>query len=178
MADQGMTDLVDGFKTLGKFIHEIFKSKYALYFLVMTVCTVMCAFLFKALLSKIPMFEGSGDQKVNTYGNVISWCLALLAMASLGWQTKGEVDALVNGLAGPWGVFMIVALSMLAGVGMYKNMESSAERVRRWAAIVVGGLVFFWITGSVLQDWGWLWAFLIAIIVGVALGFATNRKKE
>jgi hypothetical protein len=179
MVDQGITDMVDGFKTLGEFIHKIFESDYALYFIVLATLIIMFTYIFKMLLSKMPMFEGTGDQKVNSFGNVISWCLSLLAIISIGWQTKeAGVKGLINGFAGPWGAFIIIAISMFAGYGVYKNLENSSNRVRRWAATVVGGLIFFWMTGNIFGGWGWLWMFIIAVCGGLIVGFMISRGRR
>jgi len=178
MVDPGITDMMEGFETLGQFIHEIFNSPYALFFVVMAVITVLFAFIFKLLLSKIPMFEGTGDKKVNSFGNVISWCLSLLAVISIGWQTKeAGVEGLINAFGGPWGTFIVVALSILAGYATYKNLESASDKVRRWASGLVGGTVFFWMAGNIMGNTKFFWIFIVSILGGLLIGWLINMRR-
>jgi hypothetical protein len=175
--DRGMRELAKGFSDIGKFIKEVFESEFGLYLIVLIVITILFANILRMLLSKIPIFIGEGTNKVNSYGNVTAWCMAILGTVAIGWKTKGNVDGLIRGLAGPYGIFLVIALATTAGYGVYKGLENFRKIVRIWLGFLVGAIIYAWMAGSILGgNKGILIGFITAAILGSILGLLWHVK--
>jgi len=170
------TELLEGLDMLGELFEGIANSPYAMYFIVLIVFTVLFWNILRALLSKVPMFAGDGDQKVNTYGNITAWCISILAILSIGWNMRGQsVDAVVNALAGPQGVFMVMILGLVLGYSLYKGFEGYKKAVRVAIALFGSGTIYVWLLGYTQRSTGYLQMYwllsIIAFIVGIVLHF-------
>ena len=170
----------EGFEMLGRMVEAIFNSDYALYFLVLTIITILFANILRMLLSKIPMFQGGGDQTLNSYGNVTAWCIAFLAVISIGWRTKDVgVRGIVQGLAGPYGWLMVFVLAMVAGTGVYRGLEGHRKEVRMAFGLGVGMIIYTWMMGNILGGgYGWMWAIIVAAIAGSGVGLLTHLGRD
>jgi hypothetical protein len=169
-------EMVSGLDMLGRFVSSVFKNKYALLIITLSVVFVMFANILRMLFSRIPMFRGNGDQEVNKYGNITAWCMSALAVVSIGWQTKGKVDVLVQGLSGPYGIFLILALSITLFIGVYRGFEGLNIWARRFCAIAAGGGLYFWMMAYITGG-GWqFWVFCVAITIGFVLGAITHLR--
>ena len=142
--------LEQGFGSLGELLYQIFRNEMAMYFVVLVVVFILINSVLRGLLSKIPFFGGTGDRTVNAQGSVVSVCLALLMVIAIGWNTRGSGAAVVvDALAGPWGFFLIVGLTILAAYSTYKATENSAPWARRAWTFGVGGFIYSYMTFAV-----------------------------
>jgi len=145
MAGEDFGELLEGFDMLGQLVEGITRSEYAMYFLVLTVISVLFATLLRALLSKVPMFEGEGDKKVNGFGNTIAWCISLLSVMSIGWGMRDKsTEYVVTTLSGPYGGFMIFLGCITLAYCLYKGMEAYYKWVRIVFAAVPTGFLYLW----------------------------------
>jgi hypothetical protein len=151
MVQKGITDLFTGLKDIATFIEKALGNKHIVYLLVLISVAILFATLLKSVLRKIPGFQGEGTDKVNGYGNITAWCMSSLAVISIGWKAQGNIDKLIDGLAGPYGLLMIAALSIAAGYGMYNLFETKRKNVRLAVGLFTGGLLFTWWASNLLQ---------------------------
>jgi hypothetical protein len=170
MADSGVNSLIDGFKTLGDLISGIFKNEHALFFVTLAVFLILIYTLIKAVLKKIPFFEG-GDNSVNTQGNVVAWCLALLSVISIGWGMKDKgADYMVQAIAGPFGMGLIVGLGIAVFYGTIKTLENTSLKPNaKWGvSLLLTLLITGWFFGHAVEGFVGLWG-LILIIIGAGV---------
>ena len=179
MASQ-VGEMVEGFHTIGEFLNKVFKDKYAMYFLVLLTLWLLLNSLLKALLKKIPMFEGDGDRPVNAQGSVVAGTISLLMVLGIAWQARKEgPEAIVTAFAGPYGYYAIVLLTMLAGYLVYKNTENLSDKTRTALTAVGASIVYFYLTGYIYEGTGgWVVWIFSAIIGGIVLAFLLNRKSD
>ncbi|MFT4297775.1 MAG: hypothetical protein ACMXX5_01135 [Candidatus Woesearchaeota archaeon] len=175
MRNNWMHDLGDGFKILRDFVEQIIQNEHAMYVIILVVTTILFANILKMLLSKMPMF-GEGGQ-VNKYGNVTAWCIAILGVLSIGWRLRGNAEDLITGLAGPYGILFIVAMSIYTGYGMYRVLENHAQTTRLLWGVTTGGALFIWwssvIAGTPLR----LGSIIIPFIIGLIVVKIMNRRR-
>lgn len=175
MQDNNLYQLVEGFDMLGEFLAFLFQSEQSMYFLVLVIFAVMFKYLLTGLMKKLPMFEGSGDRDLNTSGSVVAWCISLLSVMAIGWQTREMgMGAFVTAMVGPYGVFMAVVLGLMLGYGIWKNLDGYRAGVRRMWAILGGALVYFWMLGFIINDTGLLGLFIVLTLLGFAAAGLTH----
>lgn len=163
-------DLAEGLGQFGQMFEAIFKNEYAVYFIVLFILALMINSLLKKLLSKIPIFEGDGDREVNKSGNVISWCISILCIISLGWSTKNQgPGSIVNAFAGPWGSFLIIILAFLAGYSTYKSTENCRPVVQKACSFAAAAFVISYL-GSFLL--GYDKSIGVTATIGADIGIA------
>jgi hypothetical protein len=183
MADTGYFQLAGGFDSVGKGINLLFKSSYGVYFIVLLIITLLFKNIITSVIGKVPIFEGSGDQKVNASGNAIAWCISLLAVISIGYGMRNSgPDRVVTALAGPWGIFMIGALGVFVGYSIFKMCEN-LSKYSRWAwTIAVPLVICSWLYSYIIysspvllwQVLGWI---VFGLLLRLGLGFLKNKSE-
>jgi hypothetical protein len=177
--DSGFKQLAGGLENLGSGIRAIITKEDAAFFIVMVILSILFATLYKALLKKIPLFEGSGDTPVNSSGNVVAWCLSLLSVFAIGWYTKDQgTKAVIDGIAGPFGVWVIVLMLGFLGWGVYSNLESFPTRWRFGYTIFTCILVYLvLIKGFFNGDWGLFFILIFGWIVYLIISSMIRRGR-
>lgn len=177
MAVDDYSGLVEGFEMLGEFVRGVIESPDAMYFIVLLLLLLMMVSIVKRLLGKIPFFEGDGDLPVNTQGNIVAWCLSLLAILALGWSMRNQgPEAVVRTILGPYGFWATILVTVLAGYAIYANTEQAAYRATRWCFTLLGSsVVFGWMTGLINESSTFiLWPALAVFVIATGLAMAVN----
>lgn len=160
-------ELVGGLETIGQFIRKVTESKYAMYFITLLVFMILCATLLRTIMSRVPLFKGDGDKAVNSFGNTIAWCISILATLSIGWQMRNKgVDVIVNALAGPYGVFLIMLLVGATVYGAYSASQGQPQSIRMFWGLLVGGLLMAFLNYFAFHDSIYMWIFFVSVAIG------------
>lgn len=167
--------LFEAFNKLGQLVGGFFQSEnqYALFFVTLFVITILVYTILKTLLAKIPLFKGDGDRVVNTQGNVVAWCLALLGTISIGFSMRDQGPTyIVKALAGPHGIWYVVVIFGALLYGTAKTTDDwSINNKLRWGInlafplLVTGWLIshiFYATIGASLIVW-----LIVLIIIAV-----------
>ena len=176
MADTGLGSLGEGLGQFGKLFEEVFKNEYASFFIVLIILSILFATILKRLVGKIPIFEGGGDLSVNAQGNVVSWCISLLCVLSIGWMTKDQgPSAIVGSLVGPWGYLIVIIMTMLLAYSVYNQTDNMQPWARRAWTLGIA-IPFYIFIGTPISQESTV-RMMLFILIGVivfGLVFATD----
>jgi len=168
LADVTMS-VTDTFVTVGKWLSEIFQNDYATFGITLIVLTILLRAIYAAGLKRVKIFEGAGGEGLNSFGNTITWTVAIMSSISLYYlKANRDMGAFLRQVLGPAAVYAGIAAVVL----MFWWIKSSVGT--KWsipltglAAIMISNMVqwpilatlgvfmiiigFFWVAGSLAR---------------------------
>ncbi|MFT4303301.1 MAG: hypothetical protein ACMXYG_01940 [Candidatus Woesearchaeota archaeon] len=180
VSDPAINDLIEGIRILGEFVKGIFQNEMALFFVLLTILTIMIWNLVRILLSRVPVFKGSEQNTVNSQGNIVAWCISLLSVISIGWgfikEPGSSVDAFISAITGPWGVLIIFATCAFLAWSIYSGMQNSDNITRLLFSLTIAGGLYFYLMYNMGRTSSAFLILITGLFILIPLGLYLNIK--
>lgn len=155
---------------------NIINSDIAMYGITFILYLVLLYGIYSSAMKKIAIFQAGVYSGINKQGKIVSLCLAFLSVFSMFYFGYNKsIRLLLTDLLGPWGIFAGVALALVVFLMIFlgfKDADVIDKNKWQFALALIGACMILaghLTTNPNIQHWGWLIAFIGAIILAISM---------